>query len=254
MKLYGLTGWPLGHSFSAAYFNNRFSIEGIDAQYKAYPVEYISKILDIIDIETDLVGFNVTAPYKQQILPFMDSLTEEAQQAGAVNTVKIERLISQKYKQYSFRLHGHNTDVAGFKESVRPLIRKDIKQALILGTGGAANAVAQCLKQLNINSIFVSRSVLKNNSISYNDLTKELINSFLLIINATPVGTWPNYQTAPAIPYHFLTPHHICHDLVYNPTDTLFMQYARRAGATVKNGYEMLIKQAELAYLFWNTP
>lgn len=252
MKLYGLIGWPLGHSFSASYFNNRFKLNGTDAQYKTYPIEHISKIRDIIDIETDLVGFNVTAPYKQQIIPFMDNLTDEAQQASAVNTVKIERSTDRKGKN-SYRLYGHNTDIAGFRESIRPLLRNDITQALILGTGGAANAVAEGLKQLNISPTFVSRSVNRQNIISYNDLSEEIISSHLIIINATPLGTWPNCNSAPDIPYNFLTPYHICHDLVYNPADTLFMQHARRSGAIVKNGYDMLINQAELAYSFWNS-
>ncbi len=252
MKLYGLIGWPLGHSFSATYFNNRFSLEGTKAQYQLYPIEHIDKILDIIDIEPNLVGFNVTAPYKKQIIPFMDSLTEEAIRAGAVNTVKIERLAKGKGK-HSYRLHGHNTDVGGFKESVKPLLRPDLTQALILGTGGAANAVAEALIQLNINPTFVSRTGSTDNVINYNKLSEELIHSHLLIVNATPLGTWPNSESAPLIPYHLLTPNHVCHDLVYNPANTLFMQNARKEGATVKNGYDMLIHQAELAYSFWES-
>ena len=252
MKLYGLTGWPLGHSFSATYFNTRFSRDKTEAEYKLYPIEDISKILDIVDIETNLVGFNVTAPYKQKVIPFLSSITDEAKRVNAVNTVKIERL-SHKDK-HPFLLYGHNTDIAGFRESVRPLLRADINRALILGTGGAANAVADALRQLNIWFTFVSRSASGHNIINYNELTEDLINSHLLIINATPVGTWPHCESSPAIPYHFLTSRHICHDLVYNPSDTMFMQYARAAGATVKNGYDMLIHQAELAYTVWNTP
>ncbi len=244
MRLFGLIGYPLSHSFSAKYFTNKFADEKIlDAQYKLFPIENISEVITLIDNNLELQGFNVTIPYKKSIIPFLSGMSIEAQYIGAVNTVKIIR------KENNIELYGFNTDVIGFQESLLPIVGNRIN-ALILGTGGSALAVAYVLKKLNISYYFVSRK-LNNNNILYSNLTKDIIEKCTLIINTTPMGMNPNNDSFANIPYQYLFNEHLLFDLVYNPTETRFMKKGIEMGAKVKNGMEMLEKQADAAWKIW---
>lgn len=247
MKTFGLIGYPLSHSFSSKYFSDKFQNEGIkNCEYKNFEIEKIDLLNDVIKSNPDLVGFNVTIPYKEQIIPFLDELSDEAQTIGAVNTVKVER------NGDSVKLIGHNTDAFGFKESLRPVMKGYHHKALILGTGGASKAVHYVLKDIGLDVFFVSRNPSETNSISYDDLNEMAIKNFLLIINTTPLGTYPNIEECPNIPYEFLSDQHLLYDLVYNPETTLFMQKGMDQGAVARNGYAMLVQQAEGAWAFWN--
>lgn len=247
MKTLGLIGYPLSHSFSSKYFSDKFQNEGIkDYEYKNFEIENIDLLKDVIKSNPDLVGFNVTIPYKEQIIPFLDELSNEAETIGAVNTVKVER------NGDSVKLIGHNTDAFGFKESLRPVMKGYHHKALILGTGGASKAVHYILKNIGLDVFFVSRNPSGSNSISYDDLNEMAIKNFLLIINTTPLGTYPNTEECPNIPYEFLSDQHLLYDLVYNPETTLFMQKGMDQGAVARNGYAMLVQQAEGAWAFWS--
>lgn len=247
MKRYGLIGMPLVHSFSQKYFTEKFGREGIDAEYGLYPLEKIEDVENFIASTENLQGFNVTIPYKQQIMPYLDEIDAEATEVGAVNVVKVTR-IGDKVK-----LKGFNSDVYGFYNSIKPLIKPEIhKKALILGTGGASKAVCAMLKKLGIEYKFVSRTA-KDNQLTYSNLDKDILSEYTVIVNSSPLGTFPNVDTCPDIPYQFLTSKHLCFDLVYNPEETLFMKKSKAMGATVKNGLEMLHLQAEGAWKIWNS-
>lgn len=246
MKRYGLIGMPLVHSFSQRYFTEKFAKESISAEYNLYPLEKIEDVVELMDRTENLVGFNVTIPYKQQIIPYLDELDADAAEVGAVNVVKIS------IKDGKRHLKGFNSDIYGFYNSIKPLINPDIhKKALILGTGGASKAVKTMLAKLGIEYKIVSRTA-KDGQLTYADLDKDIMADYKVIVNCSPLGTFPNVDTCPDIPYQHLTPDHLAFDLVYNPEETLFLKKAKKQGATVKNGLEMLHLQAEGAWRYWN--
>ena len=244
--LYGLLGYPLGHSFSRNYFNNKFEAEDIDAEYINFEIPDINMLMEVISEYYNLNGLNVTIPYKEQVIPFLDELDEDAANIGAVNVIKII------HKNNDLILKGYNSDVVGFCDSISPLIKPHMKKALILGTGGAAKAVCYGLKKLGIESQFVSRKKTEN-TITYPELNKDIIDEHHIIVNTTPLGMYPNVDDCPDIPYELLTEKHLCYDLLYNPDETLFMKNAKGYGATVKNGLEMLLLQAFVSYEIWNS-
>ena len=244
--LYGLLGYPLGHSFSRNYFNNKFEAEDIDAEYINFEIPDINMLMEVISEYYNLNGLNVTIPYKEQVIPFLDELDEDAANIGAVNVIKII------HKNNDLILKGYNSDVVGFCDSISPLIKPHMKKALILGTGGAAKAVCYGLKKLGIESQFVSRKKTEN-TITYPEINKDIIDEHHIIVNTTPIGMYPNVDDCPDIPYELLTEKHLCYDLLYNPDETLFMKNAKGYGATVKNGLEMLLLQAFVSYEIWNS-
>ena len=244
--LYGLLGYPLGHSFSRNYFNNKFEAEDIDAEYINFEIPDINMLMEVISEYYNLNGLNVTIPYKEQVIPFLDELDEDAANIGAVNVIKII------HNNNDLILKGYNSDVVGFCDSISPLIKPHMKKALILGTGGAAKAVCYGLKKLGIESQFVSRKKTEN-TITYPEINKDIIDEHHIIVNTTPLGMYPNVDDCPDIPYELLTEKHLCYDLLYNPDETLFMKNAKGYGATVKNGLEMLLLQAFVSYEIWNS-
>jgi shikimate dehydrogenase len=242
MKLYGLIGYPLQHSFSQTYFTQKFKTLGLnDCSYQNFELENIEKLNELLDTFSHLQGLNITIPYKESVLPFLDSITSQAQAIGAVNCIHIR----------DKKLHGHNTDAYGFENSLLPYLNHGMHKALILGTGGSAKAIEFALNKLNIQSTFVSRSALPH-TIQYEQLDGDVLKEYLLIINCTPLGTFPNIATYPNIPYASITPNHICFDLVYNPSETAFMKRSKQQGATVINGLNMLHLQAEKSWEIWN--
>lgn len=243
--MYGLIGKSLTHSFSANYFNKKFAEEGVNEKYLLLPIPSIKDFPSLLNSHPDLRGLNVTMPYKQEIIPYLNKISKEASEIGAVNVIKIER------EKDKIILTGYNTDYIGFENSLKPLLNHEIKKALILGSGGASNAVKFVLKRLNISYTVVSRSPGQDKEISYVDLTEKIIRENLLIINTTPLGMYPNENFSPPIPYQFLTDKHICYDLIYNPPETLFLKISKDKGATIKNGEEMLIIQAEESRKIW---
>jgi shikimate dehydrogenase len=246
MQHYGLIGYPLTHSFSKNFFSEKFKREKIDAIYENFEIENISLLPDIIKNNPALTGLNVTIPYKEQVIPLLDELDHEAHKVGAVNTIRISR----SGKNYD--LKGFNTDICGFESSLKPLLKSYHKMALILGTGGASKAIKYVLKKLEIDYISASIEELKENEIRYEEIDKKMMEQRLLIINATPLGTFPEVEKFPPIPYEFLTDKHLLFDLVYNPAITKFMEKGIAAGADVKNGYDMLVMQALESYSIWN--
>ncbi len=244
MKHYGLIGFPLEHSFSKKYFTDKFAKEGIDATYDLYEIDDIQQFVEIKCIE-NLSGLNVTIPYKEQIIPFLDELDKIAKEIGAVNVVKFVR------ESNNTKLKGFNSDAVGFENSIVPYLKNYHKKALILGTGGASKAIEYVLKKLGIEVIFVSRNP-KENQLSYKDLDSSILSEYLVVVNATPLGTFPRIDACPDIPYEFLTDKHLLFDVVYNPAETLFMKKGKEQGAIVLNGEKMLIEQAEEAWRIWN--
>lgn len=240
---YGLIGKELAHSFSPAYFTEKFESEQIHATYSAFPLNNIDLFPSLIQ-SRKIDGLNVTIPYKESIIKFLDILDPAAEAIGAVNTIGFAE----------GKLIGYNTDYQGFYDSLIPIIKSSIQinAALILGTGGASKAIQYALDQLHIQSVHVSRRPTEK-QISYNELEKSIIEDHLLIINTTPLGTYPNMDQYPDIPYEFLTKEHILYDLVYNPSVTAFMNMGKQQGAHVVNGYQMLINQAELAWKIWQS-
>jgi shikimate dehydrogenase len=241
-----LIGYPLGHSFSAGYFNEKFEAEGIDAQYVNFEIPSIKEFKEVVEKSANLNGLNVTIPYKEQVIPLLDDLDKDtAKRIGAVNVIKIVR-DGKKTK-----LVGYNSDILGFTKSIEPYVEDHHQKALILGTGGASKAVFCGLQDLGIESIYVSRSKKSANTITYEDLTPEVIDSHHVIVNCTPVGMYPKINECPDIPYELLTPKHLLYDLLYNPDETLFMKKGKQQGAIVKNGLEMLLLQAFAAWEIW---
>lgn len=242
MRLFGLIGFPLSHSFSKGFFTDKFEKEGITGcRYENFPIEDISRFPLLWKEHPQLEGLNVTIPYKQAVIPFLDDFSEAAQEIGAVNCVQLR----------NNRLKGHNTDVIGFKRSLEPLLKPHHTKALILGAGGAAKAVKFALKQLGISYTEVSRKYF-DGTIAYEAIDEAVMQSHPLIINTTPLGMYPNVAEAPPVPYHFINEDHLLYDLIYNPAETLFMQNGAARGAAVKNGHEMLILQAEASWEIWN--
>lgn len=245
MRQFGLIGFPLGHSFSKKYFSEKFQNENIDARYDLYELSNISEFPNLRN-SIKLSGLNVTIPYKEQIIPLLDKLDDTATSIGAVNVIRFDYDNNGKAT-----LTGFNTDAIGFENSLKPFLKPHHKKALILGTGGASKAILYTLQQLGIECSYVSRST-REGQLTYSDLNEEILNDNLLIVNATPLGTFPKTDACPDIPYQFLTDKHLLFDVVYNPAETLFMKKGRDAGATVLNGEEMLIGQAIAAWEIWN--
>lgn len=249
MDCYGLIGFPLTHSFSAQFFTEKFRLENIDAEYLNFEIEDILEIRRVILFNQYLRGLNVTIPYKEKVIPFLHKLSPDAEKIGAVNTIKIDRV---KGDMYFYELTGYNTDYIGFKNSLSPLIKPEVhKKALILGTGGASKAIAYALTSMDIEWICVSRKKGEG-LISYDELTSDIMSESKLVINTTPLGTYPDIENCPSIPYSLLTEEHLLYDLVYNPEETLFLRNGQKHGAGIKNGKEMLVLQALEAWRIWN--
>ncbi len=242
MKKFGLIGYPLKNSFSENYFNSKFlSLALLDYEYQNFSIEHIEQLKTLLANEPDLAGFNVTIPHKETIIPMLDNLDVSAREVGAVNCVC----------KTGNKLVGYNTDVFGFENTLLPLIQnKRIHQALILGTGGAAKAVAYVLRKNGILNTYVSRNPTAG-QLAYADLTPAHFTSHKLIINCTPLGMFPNIDAAPPIPYEQITPDHIAYDLIYLPIETIFLTFCKQQGATTKNGLEMLHLQAEKSWDIW---
>ncbi len=247
MDKYGLIGYPLGHSFSRGFFNEKFGNEGIDAEYVNFEIASIEEFPEIINANPTLRGLNVTIPYKQKIIPYLDEVSKEALAIGAVNVIKIERRPNGTKK-----LIGYNSDVTGFQRSIEPLLKEHHKKALILGTGGAAKAVHHVLtKKLGLETVFVSRYQRPDTAL-YEAVTPEVVRDYEVIVNCTPCGMFPHTAECPPLPYEAMTSNNLLYDLLYNPSETLFMRKGAQHGATVKNGLEMLLLQAFASWEFWN--
>jgi shikimate dehydrogenase len=248
MKQLGLIGFPLSHSFSVKYFREKFIREGIsDFEYRNYPIRSVQELRLLIEEGEDLIGLNVTIPHKKEVMPLLDELDQEAEEIGAVNTIRILRSSGK------IHLKGYNSDAYGFRESLLPLLAAGHQNALVLGTGGASKAVTYTLENLGIAYQYVSRDPATD-QLHYLDLCYAVVKKYTLIINTTPLGTYPNTATFPNIPYDLLTSGHVLYDLVYNPPETEFLRLGKQKGATVKNGHEMLILQAERSWEIWNQP
>ena len=245
MDKYGLIGYPLGHSFSISFFNEKFENEGIDAEYINFEIPTIEALLEVLASNPELKGLNVTIPYKQRVMSYLDTISPEARAIGAVNVVKVE------HKGNDIRLKGFNSDVIGFTKSIEPLLERFHKKALILGTGGASKAIDYGLKSLGLETVFVSRYE-RPGTIQYERITPEIVKEYNVIVNCTPCGMFPHADECPNLPYEAMDDHTILYDLIYNPDETLFMYKGRKQGATVKNGLEMLLLQAFSSWEFWN--
>ena len=247
MTTYGLIGYPLGHSFSRKFFTEKFEKEGIDAQYLNFEIPSIEEFPEVIKNHPELRGLNVTIPYKQQVMQYLDDISEEAKAIGAVNVVKCQ-LSTVNCQPH---LTGYNSDVIGFVESIKPLLQPHHKKALILGTGGASKAIRYGLeKKLGLETLFVSRSA-REGMITYEEVTAEVLKEYEVIVNCSPVGMFPHVDECPALPYEAMNENNLLYDLVYNPLETLFMKKGAAQGATVKNGLEMLHLQAIASWEFW---
>ncbi|MCI5913500.1 MAG: shikimate dehydrogenase [Prevotella sp.] len=246
MDKYGLIGYPLGHSFSQSYFNEKFQNENIDALYENFEIPSIENFPEIIETNPNLRGLNVTIPYKEKVISYLDVISPEAREIGAVNVIKVER------KGKSTYLTGYNSDVIGFTRSIEPLIEKYHKKALILGTGGASKAINYGLKSLGLETVFVSR-YRKPDTICYEDITPKVIKEYNVIVNCTPLGMFPHTDECPNLPYEAMNTQTLLYDLIYNPDTTMFMQKGAEHGATVKNGLEMLLLQAFASWEFWHS-
>ena len=242
-KLFGLIGYPLTHSFSKNYFTQKFQREGIsDCVYELFPLEQIELFPDLIAAHSNLAGLNVTIPYKEKVLPYLTELSDAVKEIGACNCIKVQ----------NDKLTAYNTDVTGFENSLKPLLKPNHTRALVLGTGGAAKAVVWVLKKMGIAYSYVSRRS-GDGILGYDELTEEIIRRYPLIINTTPLGMQPNVESKPSLPYEAIGKEHLCYDLVYNPVKTGFLAEAEKRGAAIKNGQEMLELQAEAAWAVWNS-
>ena len=246
MDKYGLIGYPLGHSFSISYFNQKFADEGINAKYFNFEIPSIDELPEVIAKHPELRGLNVTIPYKEKVMDFLDSISPEARAIGAVNVIRVT------HEGNKTILKGFNSDVIGFTQSIEPMLdKKWHKKALILGTGGASKAINYGLKALGLESVFVSRYE-RPGTIQYDKITPEVIKEYNVIVNCTPLGMYPHSDECPDLPYEALDNHTILYDLIYNPDQTLFMRRGAEFGADVKNGIEMLLLQAFASWEFWN--
>lgn len=249
MKKFGLIGYPLGHSFSQGYFTDKFKKESIlECEYNNYPIESIDLLPAVIEENPELVGLNVTIPYKQEIFKYLDELDSDAEDIGAVNTIKITRNESQG----GYRLKGFNTDVYGFQKPLQDVIEEHHKKALVLGTGGAAKAVCWVLENLGVEYRYVSRNPKRDIDYSYTDLPDEIVAQSTIIINTSPIGMYPNIADKPSINYDMVSSKHILYDLVYNPEETEFLKQGKIKKAITINGLPMLFLQAEKAWEIWN--
>lgn len=247
MKEYALIGHPVEHSKSKDFFNEKFRLEGIDAQYINVDLESLNRLKRFLLLHPHLCGFNVTSPFKRAIVPYLQELDLEANYVGAVNTVVLQR-------RFWGRRHliGFNTDVEGFYQSMLSIMKPHYNQALILGTGGAALAVERAFKKLGIMALMASRRVGVQGTIGYDQLTPDLLAKCPIVVNATPVGMSPHILDMPLIPYEALTPDHLCYDLIYAPEETRFLRHARLQGAVTKNGIDMLLIQANENWRIWS--
>ena len=246
--LYGLIGYPLVHSFSMDYFNQKFLAEDIDAEYINFEIQDLGLLMELIAEYPNLNGLNVTAPYKEAIIPYLDSLDDDAHEIGAVNVVKF---IRDAKTGELVELRGYNSDVLGFERTLDSVLTPQRTSAMVLGTGGAAKAVRAALRRHGIEVQLVSRRKSEHTLI-YEEITRAMVANYKIVVNATPVGKYPDDNQCPDFPYRFLTPEHLCYDLIYNPEETLFMKNSARYGAETKNGIEMLLLQAFDAYEIWN--
>lgn len=245
--IYGLIGHPLTHSFSHKFFNDKFKNEQINAEYRNFDIDSITKLTGILNENVSIQGLNVTIPYKQQIIPYLTEIDPSARDIGAVNVIKIKRLHDKIITK------GYNSDVIGFANSLMPILKSHHSSALILGTGGASKAVAYVFERLGIQYKFVSRTTKSaDNTITYSELNESVISIHTIIVNATPLGMFPHINECPDIPYEFITDKHICFDLIYNPGKTEFLKYSEKQGAEIKNGMEMLKLQALESWRIWN--
>lgn len=241
MRHFGLIGYPLSHSFSAQFFKDKFAKEGItDAVYELYPITSLAAFPALVTNHR-LSGLNVTIPYKQEVIAYLDEVSPVVAVIGACNCIHIR----------NGRSMGYNTDVIGFAQSLRPLLKPHHRAALVLGTGGAAKAVIYVLKQMGIEYLSVSSSN-KEGSISYESLDKDILQRHTIIINTTPLGMYPHVDKLPPVPYQYIDNSHLLYDLIYNPAETVFLREGKARGATIKNGLEMLIIQAEESWKIWN--
>ncbi len=242
IKSYGLIGYPLSHSFSKKYFTEKFQRELIvDHVYDLFPIESIKRLPEVLSNNPTLAGLNVTIPYKEQVVDYLDNCSPVVQEIGACNCIKIQ----------DGKLTGYNTDVIGFATSLEPKLKPSHKKALVLGTGGAAKAVHYALRQRGIDVLQVSRTPSEL-SISYEDIDEQLLSAYTLIINTTPLGMHPDVDKAPDLPYQYLGPEHYLFDLVYNPALTKFLSEGQKMGAEIENGADMLVIQAEASWDIWN--
>lgn len=246
MELYGLIGWPLGHSFSAEYFNKKFQQEGIDAKYVNFEMPSVPDHLpQLLASHAELRGLNVTIPHKEAVIPLLDEVSEEARRIGAVNVIAV------RHDHGGYRTKGYNSDIIGFSESIRPLLKPWHERALVLGTGGASKAVIVGLEQLGLVPQYVSRT-RRDGILAYEDLTADIMSQHTVIVNCTPLGMSPKTDACPDIPYAEITSRHLLFDLIYNPAMTLFLKKGAEQGAATKNGLEMLHLQAEAGWRFWH--
>ncbi|MDO6624008.1 shikimate dehydrogenase [Oceanihabitans sp. 1_MG-2023] len=243
MRKFGLIGKNIDYSFSQSYFAEKFKTEKItDASYQNFDLESITDFPSLLK-DTSIKGFNITIPYKELIIKYVDKLDKNAEKIGAINTIKFTK---------KGKLKGYNTDYYGFKKSLSPHLKPHHKTALILGTGGASKAIAFALQKLDITYTYVSRNATKENQISYQQLTEEMITNSSIIINCTPLGTYPDVKACPDIPYRAITEKHLLFDLIYNPEESTFLNYGKQKNATIINGYKMLELQAEKSWSIWN--
>jgi len=245
MDKYGLIGYPLGHSFSIGYHNQRFADEGINAKYLNFEIPSIDDLPAVLSQNPELKGLNVTIPYKEKVIPFLDYVSPEARAIGAVNVIRVE------HQGKKITLKGYNSDVIGFTQSIEPLLENYHKKALVLGTGGASKAISYGLKSLGLETVYVSRYE-RPGTIQYGSITPEVVQEYNVIVNCTPLGMFPKTEECPPLPYEAMDERNILYDLIYNPDETLFMRKGAERDATVKNGLEMLLLQAFASWEFWN--
>ena len=245
MDKYGLIGYPLGHSFSIGYHNQRFADEGINAKYLNFEIPSIDDLPAVLSQNPELKGLNVTIPYKEKVIPFLDYVSPEARAIGAVNVIRVE------HQGKKITLKGYNSDVIGFTQSIEPLLENYHKKALVLGTGGASKAISYGLKSLGLETVYVSRYE-RPGTIQYGTITPDVVKEYNVIVNCTPLGMFPKTEECPSLPYEAMNERNILYDLIYNPDETLFMRKGAQQGATVKNGLEMLLLQAFASWEFWN--
>lgn len=246
MDKYGLIGYPLGHSFSISYFNQKFEDEAIDAVYENFEIPTIELLPEVLASNPNLRGLNVTIPYKEKVISYLDAISPEARAIGAVNVIKVT------HEGKDVTLKGYNSDVIGFTRSIEPMLEKYHKKALILGTGGASKAVNYGLKSLGLDTVFVSRYE-KEGTIQYKDVTPDVVKEYNVVVNCTPCGMYPHTEECPQLPYEAMDSHTILYDLIYNPDQTLFMKRGAAHGASTKNGLEMLLLQAFASWEFWHS-
>lgn len=242
---YGLLGYPLKHSFSKSFFNEKFGNEHIDAEYLNFELPTIDQFPDVVSSYPSLKGLNVTIPYKELVIPFLNELSDEARAIGAVNVIRVEHRHDEVW------LKGFNSDIIGFTRSIEPLLKPLHRKALILGTGGASKAIRYGLEKAGLEVLFVSRSK-RSGMLTYEQITEETVREYPVIVNCTPCGMYPHTEECPQLPYGALNEENLLYDLIYNPEETLFLHKGRLAGAATKNGLEMLILQARASWDFWH--